>query len=237
MGEAFIKWLEEKSDEKPFFATLWTMQTHYPYFTSGKEVDYKVDNIYLNKYLNALHHSDKVLGNILEELKKRGLSESTLVVVVGDHGEAFGRHGQYGHAVHLYEENIRIPLIFINPILFKGENAPVIGGLVDIAPTIMGLLDLPVLKEWQGINFFDPKRVNRAYFYTPWTNYLFGYRTEKYKYIYDASQNKSMVFDLEKDPQESNNIADDMPEFVELSNKRLARWIQHHSVILKDRIK
>ncbi|WMJ75546.1 LTA synthase family protein [Cytophagaceae bacterium ABcell3] len=233
MADAFINWLDDV--DAPFFSTIWTMQTHYPYFASGPEKDYIGDeNPELNRYLNALNHSDAVFGKVLGALKQRDLMDSTLVIILGDHGEAFGRHGQVGHAVYVYEENVRIPLIFINPVLYNENVKEVVGGQVDLAPTIMDVLNLPTPSEWQGGSLFNTKRANRAYFFNPRSNYLFGYRTPEYKFIYDATENKSMVFDLAKDPKEAHNIADSLPDFVDTSHKRLARWVQYHSSVMKE---
>lgn len=236
MVNAFTDWLGKDSLQQPFFATLWTMQTHYPYFLSGPEKDYGVNDAYFNRYLNALHHSDAMLGKVLDALKNRGLAESTLVVIVGDHGEAFLQHHQYGHASHIYEENIKVPLILINPLLFSGQKKSVIGGQVDIAPTVMDILRLPSPGEWQGESLFNNTRTSRAYFFSPWSEYLFGYRTPEYKVIYNANDNKTMIFDLSKDPAELNNLADQMPDFVELSHGRLARWVQYQSSMLQEKV-
>src|SRR5207237_5760195 len=104
-----------KEPGKRFFSVIWTYQTHYPYFFSEKEEKYDDSDPVFNRYLNAVKHSDLVLGNLLSELKRKGLFESTLVVVIGDHGEAFGRHDQTTHASKIYEENLHIPCVFINP--------------------------------------------------------------------------------------------------------------------------
>ncbi|WMJ75547.1 sulfatase-like hydrolase/transferase [Cytophagaceae bacterium ABcell3] len=229
MGAAFIKWMDQRKDDGPFFATLWTMQTHYPYFVSGEEKDYQVGDPVFNRYLNALNHSDDVLGKIISDLEKRELMESTLIVIVGDHGEAFGQHEQFGHAVHVYEENIKVPLIFINPALFSGQTKEIIGGHIDIAPSIMDVLNLEPPKEWQGISLFNEEHPNRTFFFNPYSGYLFGYRIDSRKVIYDAALDEIMVFDLKDDPEEKINIAKQIPGFVDTSKVRLAQWVQYHS--------
>jgi lipoteichoic acid synthase len=217
-------WAKEKSD-KPFFAMMWTYQTHYPYFTSGEEIQYDSSDPVFNRYLNALHHTDYVLGKILAELKENGLSESTLVVVVGDHGEAFGRHNQVVHASGIYEENLHVPCIFINPA-FNGEHRSEVGGLVDLAPTIMSQLGYPAAEKWQGNNLFTKKESDRVYFFTPWADYLFGYREGNKKYIFNATKNLTELYDLKNDPLETRNLAVHFPERVNISHQRIAGWVQ-----------
>ncbi|WP_242927476.1 LTA synthase family protein [Pontibacter vulgaris] len=236
MVDAALEWIPKQKANKPFFATLWTMQTHYPYFTSGPEKDYGVEYKDLNRYLNALQHSDAVFGKLMDELERRGLAASTLVVVVGDHGEAFGKHNMYGHASGLYEQNLHVPLLFINPVLYKGQKKAQIGGHIDIAPTIMETLGFTAPQAWQGTSLFDPAHSNRAYFLNPYSDYLFGYRTQDLKVIFNATSNTTEVYNLRKDKDEKYNLAGEIPDFVELSHKRLARWVQYHQQVVQQAV-
>jgi len=148
-AEALHDWIKKLAAE-PFFAVLWTNMTHYPYPVSGPENTFPVRDKSLNRYLNALQLGDKALGRLLEQLDALGIADSTLVVVLGDHGEAFGRHGDRVHGSAIYEDNVRIPLVFINKALFHGEVADTIGGIVDVAPTVAHLIGLERGSNWQG---------------------------------------------------------------------------------------
>lgn len=223
-AEDLTSWMKQKS-EMPFFAMMWTYQTHYPYFTSGNEKAYVPDPVF-NRYLNAINHNDLVLGQILNGLKQSGLYESTLVVVVGDHGEAFGRHDQTTHASGIYEENLHVPCVFINPI-FNGERHQGIGGLVDIAPTIMNLLGYSYAEEWQGSDLFTKKESDRVYFFTPWADYLFGYREGSKKYIFNATKNLTEIYDLKIDPFETKNLALEVSQNTTICHQRIAGWVQY----------
>jgi phosphoglycerol transferase MdoB-like AlkP superfamily enzyme len=231
--DSFVEWAGRES-ERPFFAMMWTYQTHYPYFVVGNEIDFGVEDKTLNRYLNALHHGDEVLGNLLRWLQGRNILESTLVVLVGDHGEAFGRHDQWVHASRIYEENIHVPFILINPALFSGEKFSTIGGLIDIAPTVMDILDLPPSDKWQGRSLFQGARTGRVYFFAPWSGLRFGYRDGNLKLIFDASNNTSEVYDLEKDPRETENLAKALPEFAQEGHQRLAAWVQFQDRFFRD---
>jgi lipoteichoic acid synthase len=201
---------------------------------SETEKPFAPNNEEFNRYLNAVHYSDAVLGKLLDELKERNLAESTLVVVVGDHGEAFGRHGQYGHRSSIYEENVRIPLIFINPLLFCGQDKQVIAGLVDLPVTIMDILNHPIPEDWQGESLFDKSRTSKTYFFSTWSEYLYGYRYDKYKVIFNLYKNQTQVFDIEADPEEKVNIASSMPELVKDSQTQLAYWMQYNEALLTE---
>ncbi len=225
--ESLLDWTAAQKD-KPWFGMLWTMQTHYPYFVAGAEQPYGQEETF-NRYLNALHHADESLGQLLKTLEERGLSRSTLVVVVGDHGEAFRQHGQTSHGTRLYEENVHIPLILINPQLFHGETYSSIGGLLDVAPTIMHALGRPLPDEWQGRSMFSPNRHNRTYFFAPWSEYLFGYRDGDFKFLYNATTGAHELYDLSNDPAERNNVASQFPDRVREGEQRLAAWVQNQN--------
>lgn len=233
-GQELMNWVKNDPD-KPFFAMMWTYQTHYPYYFSGQEKKFDTSDPILNRYLNAVKHSDLVLGKIIEELKANNLFESTLIVVVGDHGEAFGRHEQTTHSSKIYEENLHIPCVFINPI-FEKERSQAIGGSVDIAPTIMNVLGLPASDQWHGKSLFTAKKNDRAYFFAPWADYLFGYREGNRKYIYNATNGDTEIYDLDTDPQETKNIASDLPEQVESCHQRLGAWIQYQNKFMEEAI-
>lgn len=224
-GDELMTWINSEKD-KPFFSMIWTYQTHYPYYATGEEKNYEPADPILNRYLNAVNHSDYVLGKILNNLEKNGLFESTLVVVIGDHGEAFGRHDQTTHASKIYEENLHIPCVFINPGL-KPQRVNGISGMIDISPTIMSSLGMQSPDQWQGENLFAATKNKRTYFYCPWSDYLFGYREGNKKYIFNASTGTTEIYDLEKDPQETKNIA--TSEEAELSHLKLAAWVQYHN--------
>jgi arylsulfatase A-like enzyme len=232
LSDQFRAWLEEGSD-KPFFSVLWTVQAHYPYYFSGTEKDYDVPNVTFNRYLNILNHYDQLVGKITDILAEKGLMESTLLIVTGDHGEAFGQHDQFGHGSGIYEENIRVPLYFINPVLFKGELNTDPVGLKDIPSTILPLLNYNTPDKWQGYNLLD-SYAPEVYFFAPWSDHLFGLRTGNLKYIFNETTNTVEVFDLGKDSMEVIDIHDQVDQNeITSAKQRLARWVQTQDSFIK----
>jgi lipoteichoic acid synthase len=212
---------------------MWTFQTHYPYFTTGPLKDYNTGNGTLERYLNALNRADETLKALVKGLQDRGLLESTLIVVCGDHGEAFGRHNQSTHASAVYEENLHVPLILMNPQLFQGERLPVIGGISDIAPTIFSVLNKPAPPTWQGENLFSISRRERVYFFNPYVEYLFGLRDGNLKLIYNITADKYEVYDMEKDPKETTDVSKENETFVKQAKEKLHAWMYYQDEYMK----
>src|SRR5262249_39089094 len=148
MIDGLIQWIDKNRD-KPFYAVAWTDQTHHPYTLAHdtQAIDFFDETKLpqgelLERYLNAIRQADRHLGRLLEALREKGLADDTLVVITGDHGEAFGSpHDVMGHGAALFDENLRVPLMLWNPRMFpKPERSAEPGGHVDLNPTLLHLL-------------------------------------------------------------------------------------------------
>src|SRR5579863_3451714 len=134
-----MKWI--KADpSKPFFVALWTQDTHHPYL-STRHHDYCASQPLLNQYLNAIDSTTDLIGQLAKALQIIGLADNTLLVITGDHGEAFGEHGVLAHGGNVYDEETRVPLLIVNPKLFPRELViNRVAQQIDLAPTLLGLL-------------------------------------------------------------------------------------------------
>jgi phosphoglycerol transferase MdoB-like AlkP superfamily enzyme len=125
--DALVRWIDADRS-RPFFAVAWTDQTHDPYTLAAdtRPIDFldekKVHHgDMLERYLNAIRQADRHLGRLFESLRSRGLADDTLVVITGDHGEAFGDlHDVFSHGTGMFDECQRVPLVLWNPRLFAG---------------------------------------------------------------------------------------------------------------------
>ncbi len=232
----FFNWLGRDSS-RPFFSMMWSFQTHYPYFKTGQERDFGTGDAKLEKYLNGLHRADEALQALVAGLEARGILNQTLIIVTGDHGEAFGRHNQTTHASHIYEENLHVPLILLNPVLFSGERYATVGGITDLAPTAFSILQQPAPPQWQGQNLFSTQRRSRVYFFSPYGDFQFGFREGNQKFIFNATANAYELYDLQKDPQESNNLAPAQPAVIQTGAHHLKAWMYYQSAFMDSVLK
>ena len=232
LADRFSLWLDNTQAEN-FFSVIWTVQGHYPYFFAKEEEDFGVNDINFNRYLNALKHNDELVGKVMKDLEDRGLAASTLVVVTGDHGEAFGQHNQYGHGTAIYDENLRVPLYFINSSLFNGQRNTDLVGMKDLAPTAFSLINMEYPDLWQGRDLLSTNS-REVFFFAPWSDYLFGYRSGNKKFIFNESQNEVEVYDLSTDPKEKINLFSvGMRQEVEQARFKLGAWVQYQDKFIK----
>lgn len=107
-------------------------------------------------YAAELAWTDAQIGTILAELKRLGLAERTLVVVLADHGDEFFEHGGIGHRTTLFEELVRIPLILRLPgELPRGARVRGLVSTVDVLPTVLELLEVPAPEGLASPGFLD----------------------------------------------------------------------------------
>jgi lipoteichoic acid synthase len=231
--DALFDWIGQ-APGKPFFAILWTQQTHHPYTLAPyqKPIDFGVANPasdqgkLLNLYLNDLRIADEQLGRLFAFLQQRNLADDTLVVITGDHGEGFGfPHPWTFHGTALYQESVNVPCIFWNPrIMANRGRSDVVGAHVDLNPTLFDLLGLPAPAAWQGTSLFDPTHPSRAYFSCNTGNLLQGLRDENRKFIYNLTLGREELYDLDADPEEQRNIAQQRPQDCREYRQRLSAW-------------
>jgi len=165
---AALAWLGAHHDER-FFLFLHTYQVHGPYtpppefnlFKTYRGPDGAVRTIDATAseedrnrllYDGEIRYTDHELGRLLTGLDTLGLAESTIVIVTADHGEALSlTHGFLGHGWHVYEEVMHVPLMLRAPGLVPaGVRVPPPVSLVDVVPTVLALLGLPVPSYVQG---------------------------------------------------------------------------------------
>src|SRR4029079_7573079 len=104
-------------------------------------------------YAREISYVDSCLGDLFRRLRKDGLLDRSILVVVGDHGESLGEHREISHGVFLYEGAVHVPLLIRSPGHVR-EGGVVKGPveLIDITPTVLDLPGLPALATAQGVS-------------------------------------------------------------------------------------
>jgi len=126
-----------------------------------------------------------------------------------------------------------VPLYFINPILFHGERKRDIAGMKDLATTTLSIIDVDIPRKWQGRDLLSTNS-NEVFFFAPWSDYLFGYRKDNKKYIFNESWNTVEVYDLNTDPNEKINLyRPGMNEEIANARNRVAAWVQFQDKFVK----
>jgi len=199
-----LSWID--GGRQPFFVAYLPIAGHHPYATPAPG-PFPV-NTEMDQYRNALHYGDASLGELAEALRARGLDRSTVWIIYGDHGEAFGQHaGNYGHTFFVYEENVHVPLLIVAPgLMDRQERVRKVVSLVDAAPTILDLAGIAVPKGYQGRSMLEPVE-SMALFFADYSLRILGLRDGPWKFMHEIGSGRSRLFNLEQDPNEACDLA------------------------------
>ena len=237
-------WLESRS-ARPFFAFIHMWDVHYDYippepYRSMFDEDYggpldgrRIENTgfplsatprdvehLIALYDGEIRYTDETIEKILQLLETAGLLQDTLVVVTADHGEEFLDHGRKGHQESLFEEMLRVPLIFWGPDVPKGRTVTRPVSLADVGPTILDLMGVTGLEDADGQTLrpllrrgtLPPSPVFSALYTAyqrPTEIKLVSVRKNQTKLIYSPRKNAWAQYDLASDPGELKSLPAD----------------------------
>ena len=223
--DAALAWLSGRG-ERPFFLFVHYFDPHMLYDPPEPFRTRHADDLYTGEIASVDHQ----IGRLVDELRERGLDDSTAIVVTADHGEMLGERGEETHTYFIYEPAVRVPLVVRVPGL---ETIPVVSdpvGLVDVAPTILGLVGLAAPADLDGQDLgpvirgerqADPDRALYCQALEPTkygANPLLGSIGRRWKLI---ETTRPELYDLLADPAESRDLADDQPEVVDRLRREL----------------
>ena len=164
-------------------------------------------------YYAMISHIDEKVGEILDALEKKGLSDDTIVVFCGDNGLAIGQHGLMGKQ-SVYEHSTRVPLVMRGPGIPKNKRLTQYVYLMDIFPTLCELCNLEIPEGVESLSFAqmfkDEKHVTRPDIYYLFQARIRGVADGRYKLIEYRTESLKLtqLFDLELDPYETMNFFD-----------------------------
>ena len=177
---------------------------------------------------------DKYIGTILNKLDELGLSDNTIVIFTSDHGHFLGHHGLIAKGPFHYEDMIKVPMIIRYPgRVPQGNTSEALQSLVDLAPSLLSLCGLPIPRTMTGVdqsrNWFGERESVRNHIicenhYDPTTVHLKTYVNKKYKLTVYFNKEYGELFDLEKDPGETENRWDD-PDYNQIKSGLLLSFL------------
>jgi arylsulfatase A-like enzyme/Flp pilus assembly protein TadD len=233
-GEDRYEAIERRGETVAAHALAWVDHPRQPFFLWVHLYDahdpYDPPEPFKSKYSAApydgeIAYVDSVVGWLLSQLRTRGLYENSVIAVMSDHGEALGEHGELTHGVFLYDETIHVPLLIKLPReVSAGRRIDQRVGLVDVLPTLLQAIAVPIPKEVQGESLIPlmkaaglsatakeaPASHDRpAYAESDYPHRTFGWsslrslRAGKYLFV-EAPQPE--LYDQTADPQAQHNL-------------------------------
>ena len=221
-----IEWLGKTEPEKPFLLWVHFYDPHFPYDPPEP---------YRSRYGKDLYggevaYVDEQVGKILNVIAERSLETQTLVVLLSDHGESLGEHGEYTHGVFLYDSTMRIPLIFAGPGIPGRREISQQVRSIDVLPTITNLLGLSVGEEAQGVSLVPAllegkaTRSNYCYMETLYPRSQMGWcelramRTDQWKLVVAP---RPELYRFSDDPAEAKNVIAGHPADADRLQKKV----------------
>ncbi|MGB2715241.1 MAG: sulfatase [Vicinamibacterales bacterium] len=210
-----MDWLRTIPQSERFFLWVHLYDPHRPY-----DPPEPFRSKYLDPYVGEIAYADSQIGRLIDALERRKQFDRTIVVVVGDHGESLGEHGERDHGVSLYESVLRVPLIMRVPKT-PPQRVGELVRLTDLTPTLLALLGVrsesdPGRPPSDGVNLTDlitGRRANlelEGYAESVYPERFGGaavrsLRDRRFKFI-DAPS--PALYDLDRDPFEERNLYD-----------------------------
>jgi len=213
--DAALAWLEGRTGERPFFLWLHFFDPHQP----SQPAPEFLRQAGGNPYHGEVAGMDAEIGRLFGALRGKGLMETTAVLAVGDHGEAFGEHGEATHGAYCYDSTLRVPLLVRRPDGRRaGERSGETVTVADVFPTLLEAMGLEPGDQLDGQSLWSagvgPERGVYVESYYGHTQYgwspIAGWVQGRRKYLHSSAPE---LYDLRLDPTEANPIEGDTEPF------------------------
>jgi choline-sulfatase len=194
--------------EQPVFVFIHLFDLHAPYklhSVPGSALPEPMG------YDAEIQYVDQILGRFKQTLAQAGWWQRSLVVLLADHGESLGDHGETSHGYFAYQSTVHVPLMIHwtsdSPNYPARSAQP--AGLIDVAPTILDALHFPAQPSFEGASLMKFDDAHAVYSESVYARDEFGWaplrtlRIGQWKFI-DAP--RAELYDLEKDPRELTNV-------------------------------
>lgn len=237
--------LRSQPDNEPLYLQLHYLPPHQPY-NPGPEFDRFTDPGYsglivpkmslksyslgqatlapadltqlIGLYDGNMLKADAAVAELLSVMKATKRFDNSIIIVTSDHGEAFMEHGHQGHNTTLYDEMLHVPLLIRLPAGERplGVDPNQLASLLDVVPTVLGLLGITPLGEVDGWNLFnveaDRVASRRLISRTSHADQpMISVRTTNWKMISWPKHQMQILFNMATDPAELDNRVGDAP--------------------------
>ncbi|HTI71829.1 MAG TPA: sulfatase-like hydrolase/transferase, partial [Candidatus Limnocylindria bacterium] len=167
---------------------------------------------HLQEYYSMITHLDAQIGRILDALEASGQASNTVVIFTSDQGLAIGQHGLFGKQ-NLYEHSLRMPFIMAGPGIPKGRRNDALLYMQSLFATTCDMAQVPIPGSVQFPSLVplitgEKKQLHEA-LYGAFLDRQRSLRTTRWKLIRTPAANQVQLFDIQKDPWEQHNLADD----------------------------
>ncbi|HEY4639904.1 MAG TPA: sulfatase-like hydrolase/transferase [Thermoanaerobaculia bacterium] len=196
-------------DRKPFFFLLHLFEPHSPYTPAEP-----FRSRFANPYDGEIATADAIVGTFVASLKKSGIYDRAVIVLLSDHGEGLGDHGEQEHGILLYRESLHVPLLLKLP-KNAASNATVDSpvGLIDIMPTIASLTRTKAPSGLRGVALTQlPAQPRRIFSETMYPRLHLGW--SDLRSLADATHHfidapRAELYDMQSDPGEKTSVVAD----------------------------
>jgi arylsulfatase A-like enzyme len=183
----------------------------------------------LAEYYGLISHMDQQIGRVLAALEASGQADNTVVVYAADNGLALGSHGLLGKQ-SVFEHSLRTPLVIAGPGIPRGQSTFAFSYLLDLFPTLCEVCGVPVPDDLDGHSLRPIWRREREEvrdsLFLPYLALQRAVRDRRWKLIAYPEQNHLQLFDLERDPDERVNLAEEPGHAAPLAHLKslMTRW-------------
>jgi arylsulfatase A-like enzyme len=242
--DAAIDVLGNTLADRPFCAYIYSSDPHRPY---RPHEGINFGSAIIDQYDAEIAYTDYHLGRLFDWMEKSGRMNDTMVIIMSDHGESFGERMVYKHNAQVYDEQMRVPMIFYVPGLPPRRIADYVS-TVDLGTTILNLVGIDFGKDRAGISLLPLMEGNAGALSHPpvygehslisQSPYLESHKMvdpeskkymvvtqDGYKLIYNRNFYNFELYNLKEDPEELRNLYDRMPEKAAVMKKLLGQFV------------
>lgn len=196
------------------------------------ELEEKDQRYIVDAYDAEIAEVDAAIGRVLDTLRASGQWERTIVILFADHGEGLGDHDHYHHGYTLFDDQVHVPWILRIPGSHEGHVVDRPVGVIDIAPTVLGALGVPIPDAFQGVDRLATDAPTDDAFIIEYPTYDSSAQKAwvlgSLKYMHDPVFHTEFLYDTAADPGETIDVSADHPEIVKRAREELDafRWEQ-----------